>query len=225
MTPNAKSIQKLAIKLTIWKLRKEKHKNRENEKTKDDNSNLNPNSKTNAGVANVLHSKNRTDRLIRKKANETKDIRFASLNPDNASCYKSREKIAEKLEYNNIDIACIQETHDNSNADTAIGNYIIIRSSEGEKEINKNAGYPIAGVAIYVNKSLKCNVQNVIKIGGRYMQMTLEGENFPSPVIIVNTYAPTMGYTREERAKYWNIVNREMKKKRGNGSTYNMGHR
>ena len=175
---------------------------------------MNPNSKTNAGVANVLHSKNRTDRLIRKKANETKDIRFASLNPDNASCYKSREKIAEKLEYNNIDIACIQETHDNSNADIAIGNYIIIRSSEGEKEINKNAGYPIAGVAIYVNKSLKCNVQNVIKIGGRYMQMTLEGENFPSPVIIVNTYAPTMGYTREERAKYWNIVNREMKKNR-----------
>ena len=181
MTPNAKSIQKLAIKLTIWKLRKEKHKNRENEKTKDDNSNLNPNSKTNAGVANVLHSKNRTDRLIRKKANETKDIRFASLNPDNASCYKSREKIAEKLEYNNIDIACIQETHDNSNADTTIGNYIIIRSSEGEKEINKNAGYPIAGVAIYVNKSLKCNVQNVIKIGGRYMQMTLGWKTSPAP--------------------------------------------
>merc|ERR1712055_812098 len=136
----------------------------------------------------------------------------ASMNADNASNRETKEQIVEKLERYNIDIACIQETHDTSNKNTNIGNYDIYRSSSDSKV----KAYKQAGVAIFVHKALRDSTHNVIRHNDRCIQLTLEGDDFMRPMIICDTYAPHKGYSMEARENYWKKVNEIHEKKQKN---------
>ena len=198
-----KRIKSLAIKKTITKLKKEHKYEEKYDAIKESNEGNEKQNETKGTVMKVINA-------IKKDS----IIKIASLNPDNASTFENRQIIIEKLNNNNIDIACIQETHDNKDTDTTCGNYYIIRSSEKKEEIENNNGITKAGVAIYIHKYLKNNITNVIRNTGRYIQMTLNGEHFRTPTIIINTYAPNQGYNEEEKKKYWKTICTEMKKNR-----------
>ena len=139
-----------------------------------------------------------TIRDIRRQAN----IRIASINADNASNQETRLRIIAKLERYNIDIACVQETHDTTNKNMNLGNFDIYRSPSD----SKTKTYKQAGVAIYVHKAFRENTHNVIRHNDRCIQMTLEGDDFMRPMIINNTYAPHRGYSIETRENYWKKI-------------------
>ena len=198
LTANMKQIKSLAIKKTIKKLSKEKNREEKN----DANNNTNNNTEI---------TQNKSISRMAKAIRKNRIIKIASMNPDNASTNENRNIIVEKLENNDIDIACIQETHDTKNTDTSCGNYYIIRSSHNNDDDNNKHGLNEAGVAIYIQKYLKNNITNVIRDNGRYIQMTLQGEHFRNPILLINTYAPNQGYDDESRKQYWKDVCKEFK--------------
>ena len=194
-----KNIIKLAKKRTIQKMRKEQNRERKEDAMRKNNKNYEDKKGISEDQKNII-----------KEIRSQTTIKIASMNADNASCRESRMQIIDKLERYGIDLACVQETHDMSNKNMNMGNYDIFRSSSD----SKIKAYKQAGVAIYVHKAYRDSVNNIIRHDDRNIQLTLDGDDFLKPIIILNSYAPHRGYNEETREKYWKKINEIHQKNR-----------
>ena len=98
-----------------------------------------------------------------------------SYNVDNLRTNESIESLEHNLNQNNIDIACIQETHNEKKETEEKGNYIIIYGGcKVEKNIINNTISRKAGISIAIKKTLINNISQINRINERIMTLELK---------------------------------------------------
>ena len=136
-------------------------------------------------------------------------LQITSMNVDTLRTKESIYALILNLESNKVDIACIQETHNERNDNVDIGNYKIFFGGNGKisDSIHETKINTKSGVAIAIRKTLSNNIKQVIRINGRLMELRLKtGSNLPT-ISILNTYTPHMGYDVNYRNTHWDIIN------------------
>ena len=107
---------------------------------------------------------------------------------------------------NNIDISCIQETHNGKIDTITYDNYTIIYGGCKTVKIDTSNTYTRkAGVAIAVKNILIENICSVQRINGRIMTIEVKTDKKLKNLYIINSYAPHHGYERDEQEEYWEI--------------------
>ena len=97
---------------------------------------------------------------------------------------------------NNIDIANIQETHNEKTETVQYENYTIIYGGcEIERNNLNNKNTYRAGVAIAIKNSIKGNITRINRINGRIMEIILKTDKNIKNLSITNSYAPHQGYS------------------------------
>ena len=143
--------------------------------------------------------KNQKDIIKIHKNNE--HLKIATINADNLRNKDSIERITDLIKRKNIDIACIQETH-NERTDTFEeqnytfffgGNDCNAENNNTDDELNKKAG-----VAIIIKNTLVPYIKTIHKINGRIMEIRIKTDKSLKDLSILNTYAPHMGYSAEK---------------------------
>ena len=103
--------------------------------------------------------------------------RIASINADSLRTNDAINRLTQVLHDNNIDVACIQETH-NERIDTEERNgYVIFfGGNEVDEEIDNiiEKESRKAGVAIILKKTLLPYVKGIYKINGRMMEIRIK---------------------------------------------------
>ena len=100
------------------------------------------------------------------------------------------------------DIVCIQETHNVITEDKWIGNFRYI--SNAAKSINNNKNEKgIGGIAIMIKEDWYQNIEKITRHSNRSIQIALNTGDKNKKLQILNTYAPHMGYGKEDRDEYW----------------------
>ena len=119
---------------------------------------------------------------------------------DFRSAGKKKETI-DRLEQGKVDIARIQETHDTNATDMRIGTYTIYSSpalktkQENDPENMKGIG----GIAVIIRTELAANIKEVTKYNERLMYMRIQTEENTNNILLMNSYAPHMGYKADLR--------------------------
>ena len=133
-------------------------------------------------------------------------LQIASLNVDSLRTQDSIYSTIHNLNTNNIDIACIQETHNDRIDSFSILDYTIFFGgciTNYENNIKTFNG----GVAFIVHNQTIPHIVHINRINGRLMEIQFKtGDNIPN-ISILNSYAPHMGYNSIEINKYWNDIN------------------
>ena len=115
------------------------------------------------------------------------------------------------LENNNIDIARIQETHNERNDYLKKEKYAILFSGLDGKE-HKSKTNIKAGVAIAIKNTLLNNITQVNRVNNRIMEIRIKtGKNLQN-INILNTYAPDMNHNDNDIYQYWQQVERLIEK-------------
>jgi len=125
------------------------------------------------------------------------------MNIDDFRSFGKKETIG-RLEQGKVDIACIQETHDTNATDMRIGAYAIYNTpapktdKDNKPENVKGQG----GIAI-IRTDLTVNIKEVTKCNERLMYMRIQTEKNTNNILLINSYAPHMGYKADIRRNYW----------------------
>ena len=159
---------------------------------------------------NLAESKNPNQNILGINYGN-RNLKLGSYNVDTLRTNEAIESLLHNLNQNNIDIACIQETHNESIEIKEYENYIIIYGGCAEiKSNNSNLISRKAGVAIAVKKKLKENISNIQRINERIITIVLKTDKSIKDIKIINSYAPHHGYEKEEQEKYWNLINNQI---------------
>ena len=115
------------------------------------------------------------------------------------------EKVTNHMEEHKIDIACIQETHFNTNEMIEINDYNIYFCHEQEQgSKNKDNQLNIkGGVAIAIRKIYNKNIYQINRIGKRVIVIRPKTGNSINIISILSSYANHMSYDNEEIDEYW----------------------
>ena len=126
---------------------------------------------------------------------------IASLNPDTFINPDQRLTIANMLILRKIHIAAIQETHIPHDLDYTLNGYRIITSAIKQipEQTNPQTGLHIGGVAILIHEDLTHHITSIVRTNHRIMAATLQSQNTPTPVTIINKYAPHKGLRKQEK--------------------------
>ena len=103
-----------------------------------------------------------------------------------------------------MDISRIQETHETNATDMEIGAYTIYntpapKTDKGEEPGNMKGG---GGIAI-IRTDLTTNIKEVTKRNEQLMHMRIQTEKQTNNILLINSYAPHMGYKADVRRDYW----------------------
>ena len=105
-----------------------------------------------------------------------KMMQITTMNVDTLRTMDSIDAVLTNLHSNNIDVACIQETHNNRNDHMERENYTIFFS--GEKELGENNvqnNKPIkGGVAIAIKTQLKNNITKIKRYSSRSIEIQIK---------------------------------------------------
>ena len=129
---------------------------------------------------------------------------IGSYNVDTLRTVESTEALLHNLKTSNVDIAGIQETHNENTESIKYENYTIyyggctLIKPNDTKIISRRAG-----VAIAIKNSIKENIIRTERISDRIMTMTLKTDKTIKNIQIANSYAPHHGYDKSEQDEYW----------------------
>ena len=88
-----------------------------------------------------------------------------------------------------------------------VNNYaIIFTTALPQQETDTTNTKGIGGVAIAYRANLETSIVDIAIISHRVMHITLKSNLKFKRIQILKTYAPHMGYSHDERTKYWNDV-------------------
>ena len=73
----------------------------------------------------------------------------------------------------------------------------------------------IGGIAIIIRTELTANIKEVTKCNERLMYMRIQTEKDTNNILLMNSYAPHMGYKADIRKKYWTEIKDAIQKKKG----------
>lgn len=107
------------------------------------------------------------------------------------------DTLIQKLKNNDIDIACIQETHNNRNDHIGKNNYTIIFNGEINNRKTSNEIIK-AGTSIAIKTKLTDNIIQLNRINSRVMEIRLRTGGKIKNISILNTYAPDMSHNEAE---------------------------
>ena len=174
-------------------------------------SNLNQISESGDNVATIKNFKQNAEgrtRFLSMNKHSSKS-RIASANVDILRTRESPQKLTMALEEGKIDIACIQETHNERNDTHEENGYIIISGRNGDKQDNSNEfdTNKKAGVAIAIKQTLLRHVKGIYKINGRLTELRLKTGKSIEDISILNPYAPHIGYPITHINNYWGTAN------------------
>ena len=113
----------------------------------------------------------------------------------------------ENISRNKIDIACIQETHNDRTDSIKINDYDIFFCGPDTMINPNNAISHPGGTAIIIHHTLTQHIQKIIRVSGRIMEIRLKTGLGNKILSILNTYAPHMGYQTEQINTYWTTLN------------------
>ena len=137
----------------------------------------------------------------------SRTIQIASMNVDALRANDAIYSTIDNISRNKIDIACIQETHNERTDSIKINEYhIFFGGSDTLTNSNNNISHP-GGTAIIIRQTLIQHIQKVIRINGRIMEIRLKTGLKNQTLSILNTYAPHMGYQNEQINAYWATLN------------------
>ena len=115
------------------------------------------------------------------------------------------DKVTKHTKDHKIDIACIQETHNNRNDHIERENYTIFFSGEeelGKTKLQQNKSIK-GGVAIAIKTQLINNITRIKRQSSRSIEIQIKTLKNTPNINIINTYAPDMSYDEETHNKYW----------------------
>ena len=113
-----------------------------------------------------------------------RNLTIGSYNVDNLRTTESIDSLLYNLDTNNIDIACIQETHNESIMAKTYNKYTIYYGGCVEiKPNNSNIISRRAGVAIIIKNPLKENIINIERLSERITTITLRTEKLKKTYI------------------------------------------
>ena len=92
------------------------------------------------------------------------------MNVDSLRTYEAIHNTIDNIKSNKIDIACIQETHNERCDNIIIGDYEIYFGGCIESKINRKTTQK-GGVAIITHKSISPHIQSIYRINGRIMEI------------------------------------------------------
>ena len=147
--------------------------------------------------------------FLNTKAKQNK-TRIATMNVDTLRTKESMDRLTQHLHNQRIDIACIQETHNERTDAVASLEYTIYfggNDTRNETIPTQDDNTRRAGVAIAIKNSLIPNVKGIYKTNGRIMEIRIKTGNSIKNISILNTYAPHVGYPAETIKQYWDMVN------------------
>jgi len=136
-------------------------------------------------------------------------LKITSANMDDARNNETVNELDIRMEHANVDILCIQETHDAQSDDRLTRNYryIFNAAQTSRKNESRNINEKgIGGVAILIKQEWSNNIQSIDRYSNRCIKITIETGIGNKKRHILNTYAPHMGYSRAERDEYWQQV-------------------
>jgi len=115
-------------------------------------------------------------------------VQIATMNVDTLRTPDSIDSVITNLQINDIDIACIQETHNNRKDHIERESYTIFFSGEGDLEISRPPqNKPIkGGVSIAIKTLLKNNITKIMRHSSTSIEIQLK----------------TTKYTKHEYYKY-----------------------
>ena len=136
--------------------------------------------------------------------NGHKVIHIATMNVDTLRTADSIDSLITNLQTNNIDIACIQETHNNRNDRIERESYTIFFSDEelGKTKLQQNKSIK-AGVAIAIKTQLINNITRIKRYSSRSIEIQIKTLKNTPNINIINTYAPDMSYDEDTHNKHW----------------------
>ena len=132
--------------------------------------------------------------------------RYPPLNYDDVGSEERTKEILLRLETRKVDISCVEETH-NTDRKYFPSKYCI-RFTPSYKTNGKIGKRPagIGGFAIIIRKQPSRSIEEICKTPNRITYATLQTNIKCSNIQIINTYAPNMGYSMEERTLYWQEI-------------------
>ena len=142
------------------------------------------------------------------------------MNVDRLRSAESIRTLAHTIRSLNIDIACIQETHNDRIDTQIIGGYKIFYGGCNTKQ-NNNAPkssenktedkIPFQSVvAIAIKANLTNFILNITRINGRIMELRLQTGKLTKNLSIINTYEPDINYEFNEISDRWDKLNNYM---------------
>ena len=149
-------------------------------------------------------------------------LNIASINPDSLRTKEAKNTLINTINALRIDIACMQETHNERIDSEQIENYTIFYGGcdcvKLSKKINTHDNEPIeesiigpnsykAGVAIVLRNDLTHLIKNIFRISSRIMELRIQTGKKVANISILNTYAPRNNYPNTQIYDYWALVN------------------
>ena len=134
-------------------------------------------------------------------------LKIGSFNVDTLRTKESIDMLLHSIEKNNLDIICIQETHNEIMESVKYENYTIYYGG-CEKTTNDFTKKPTnkAGVAIAIKNNIVQNVISISRLTGRLMEIKIKTSTKTNNINIVNSYAPHHGYNINEIKQYWKTI-------------------
>ena len=121
-----------------------------------------------------------------------RELRIASLKVDSLRAQEAIRSTINNIIKNKIDVACVQETHNERIDSINVINYAIIFggcSANNENDLKSETG----GIAFVANNLLVSNIIHINRIDGRIMKIQFKtGPNIPN-LSILNPYDPHAG--------------------------------
>ena len=102
-------------------------------------------------------------------------LQIATMNVDTLRTTDSIDAVITNLQTNNIDIACIQETHNNRNDHIGRKLYYFFSGEKEDDNTNSTKNEIIrGGVAVAIKTQLKDNITKVKRYSSRSMEIQLK---------------------------------------------------
>ena len=123
---------------------------------------------------------------------------------DDMRSMEARCEFEIRMRSSNVDISRIQETH---NTISAGEKCTITDISTAARQITKQPDEKAyGGIEIMIKNARGGNILQTTRYSHRCIEITLQTGVGNKNLHIINTYAPHMGYSREERGKYWKLI-------------------
>ena len=128
------------------------------------------------------------------------------MNVDSLRIYGAITDLVNNLQRGNIDIARIQDTHNENKLRNISKLPYILWWGERDSN-NSHANRCIGGVGIAIKSNLVIHIKSINRINERLMDIRLANNNNNKNISIINSYAPHMGYGNKIIEEYRNDIN------------------